>query len=253
MDQSKLRRADLFSGGVIILFGLWVVLQALQMPMKGSWGGVQNVWFVSPALFPLFVGAMIVLLGALLVRTAYRAVGRAGFAEVVRWIGSVEFVGYLGTAPVIRFYAMVVLFFSYVFLAIPRVDFFLASVLFVLAFITMFYFDDDGALRRLLFAYLAVSAMLFGFFAAGLAQHLDPFVPHAADWLTLGLLASYGVYAWRLARGNALLRRKYRVALVLAVAAPFTIGLAFKYLLLVPMPKEGLIALTLDALWYWDF
>ena len=34
------------------------------MPMKDTWGGVQNVWFVSPALFPLFVGAMIMLLGA---------------------------------------------------------------------------------------------------------------------------------------------------------------------------------------------
>jgi hypothetical protein len=32
-----------------------------------------------------------------------------------------------------------VLFFSFVFLNIPRIDFFLCSVLFLLAFITMFY------------------------------------------------------------------------------------------------------------------
>jgi hypothetical protein len=52
MEKEKLRKADIFSGGIISLFGLWVISQALKMPMKDSWGGVQNVWFVSPALFP---------------------------------------------------------------------------------------------------------------------------------------------------------------------------------------------------------
>ena len=74
MDTDKLRKADLFSGSIIVLFGLWVISQALKMPMKDSWGGVQNVWYVSPALFPLFVGAMIALLGVLLMRTALKTV-----------------------------------------------------------------------------------------------------------------------------------------------------------------------------------
>ena len=63
LENEKLRQADIFAGIVISLFGLWVISQAMQMPMKDSWGGVQNVWFVSPALFPLFVGGVIVLLG----------------------------------------------------------------------------------------------------------------------------------------------------------------------------------------------
>ncbi len=83
MDKGQLRKADIFSGGLIMLFGLWVISQALKMPMKDSWGGVQNVWFVSPALFPLFVGAMITLLGALLIRTALKTVGSAGLKEVL--------------------------------------------------------------------------------------------------------------------------------------------------------------------------
>jgi hypothetical protein len=103
----------------------------LKMPMKDSWGGVQNVWFVSPALFPLFVGVMIVLLGALLIRTAmpkksaFRPCKRAALARRPGLAGR-----YLKTAAVMRFYAMVVLLFSYVYLNIPRVDFFLCSVLF---------------------------------------------------------------------------------------------------------------------------
>ncbi|MCB2170659.1 MAG: hypothetical protein KQI78_23605, partial [Deltaproteobacteria bacterium] len=74
MDKEKLRKADIFSGSIIMLFGLWVISQALQMPMKDSYGGVQNVWYVSPALLPLFVGSMIALFGALLIRIALKTV-----------------------------------------------------------------------------------------------------------------------------------------------------------------------------------
>ena len=53
LEKEKLRKADIFSGLAIFLFGLFMVLMASEMPMKDSWGGVQNVWYVSPALFPL--------------------------------------------------------------------------------------------------------------------------------------------------------------------------------------------------------
>ncbi len=92
MEKEKLRKADIFSGGIIFLFGLWIVSQALKMPMKDSWGGVQNVWFVSPALFPLFVGAMIMLLGALLIRIAFREVGSKELKRVLRWLGSPDMI-----------------------------------------------------------------------------------------------------------------------------------------------------------------
>ena len=38
LKQENLRKADVYSGAAIFLFGLWVVLQALKMPMKDSWG-----------------------------------------------------------------------------------------------------------------------------------------------------------------------------------------------------------------------
>jgi hypothetical protein len=42
MEKDKLRKADIFSGAIISLFGLWIILQALKMPMKDSWGGVPS-------------------------------------------------------------------------------------------------------------------------------------------------------------------------------------------------------------------
>ncbi len=253
MDTDKLRRADLFSGSIIVLFGLWVIRQALKMPMKDSWGGVQNVWYVSPALFPLFVGAMIALLGLLLMRTALKTVGTAGLKATLHWLGSRDLGQYLKTPSSMRFYAMVVLLFSYVFVAIPRIDFFAASVFFLLPFISMFYFDEDALLKKLFVFYLAAAIGLLLFFILGIAAALKDTLPYAGDWLTLALMVTYGVYTWRTIRGIPRLRRKFRTSLALAVAAPFTIGPIFKYLLLVPMPTEGLIVAVMDAIFYWDF
>ena len=88
LEKDKLRKADIYSGAVISLFGLWIILQAVKMPMKDSWGGVQNVWYVSPAIFPLFVGCIIMLLGALLCRTALKMVGFKVFGQTVQWLMS---------------------------------------------------------------------------------------------------------------------------------------------------------------------
>jgi putative tricarboxylic transport membrane protein len=253
MDKDKLRKADIFSGGVIMLFGLWIVSQALQMPMKDSWGGVQNVWYVSPALFPLFVGAMIALLGAILVQKALKTVGRRGLMDVLHWLGSSNLVRYLKTPAVFRFYAMVVLFFSFVFLNIPRIDFFLCAILFLIVFITMFYFDDDTLLKKMLYFYLAGTMAFLIFFSFGLSEALEASLPYPGDWLTLAFIIIYCIYVWTLIRNVTPLRKKYRTALILAVAAPFTIGPIFKFFLLVPMPTEGMVVAVLDAIWYWDF
>ena len=164
MDKDKLRKADLFSGGIIFLLGLYIVAESLQMPMKDSWGGVQNVWYVSPAIFPLFVGAMIMLLGGFLVRVAFKSVGLKGLTDVTSFLFSPQLVLFLKQAQNIRFYAISTLLISFVFIMIPRVDFFLASILFLEVFIPMFYLDDDDLLKKMLVFYLGQMGLLGCFF-----------------------------------------------------------------------------------------
>lgn len=253
LEKEKLRKADIFSGGVICLFGLWVIRRALQMPMKDSWGGVQNVWFVSPALFPLIVGGMIAILGILLTRTALKSVGRDELVQTLRWLGSAQLIRFLKSAAEIRLYAIAVLFFSFVFLNLPRIDFLLCSVLFLAVFISMFHFDDDALLLKLFFFYLAGSVGMLVYFLLGLPGLLDGRVPYPNDWLTLMFIIGYQVYARRQIRHSPALRKKYRMSLLLAVVPPFVICPIFKYFLLVPMPTEGLVTATMDAIWYWDF
>jgi hypothetical protein len=253
LEKEKLRKADVYSGIVIFLFGAWIVWQASKMPMKDSWGGVQNVWFVSPALFPLFVGAMIMLLGFLLARTALKTIGMKAFGDTLQWLFSQNLLQFLNTVPVLRFYAITVLFLALVFLNISRIDFFLSAVLFLSVFITMFYFDEAVLLKKLFFFYLAGTVFFIFYFALGLEGLLSPVLPFAKDILTLVFILGYCLYAWRLIRSNPLLRKKYRTGLIVAVVSPFVVGVIFKYFLLVPMPAEGMVVALLDAIWYFDF
>ena len=253
MDKEKLRKADFFSGIIILLFGVWIVKQAFKMPMKDSWGGVQNVWFVSPALFPLFVGFVIIILGALLSRTAWKTVGREEIGAVIRWLLSKSNLEFLAGAPTLRFYAIITLFLSFVYLNIPRIDFFLASILFLSVFISMFYFDDDRVLRRLFFFYLAGILVFIVYFAAGMNSSLQNAVPCFGDGLALFFILAYCFYAWIQICNNASFRKKFRTGMIISVAAPVIVIPIFKYFLLVPMPYEGLAMAFLDWVWYLDF
>ena len=253
LKQENLRKADVYSGAAIFLFGLWVVLQALKMPMKDSWGGVQNVWYVSPAIFPLFVGCMIMLLGGLLCRTALKTIGIKAFADTARWLLSKALLQFLNSIPNLRFYAISVLLLSFVYLNIPRIDFFLSAVLFLVVFITSFYFDDAKLLKKLFFFYLAGVIGLILYFSIGLNEPLSRIVPFPSDILVLCFIVAYCVYAWMLIRNNSALRKKYRTAMIVAIASPFIVGMIFKYFLLVPMPAEGLVVTVMDYFWYLEF
>jgi len=253
MDKDKMRKADIYSGAAICLFGLWIILQALKMPMKDSWGGVQNVWYVSPAIFPLLVGCMIMLLGGLLCRTALKIVGFKAFGQTVRWLLSKALLQFFNSIPNLRFYTIVVLFLSFVFLMIPRIDFFLSAFLFLTVFITSFYFDDAMLLRKLFFFYLAGIIVLILYCAFGVDDPLSRIVPFPADILTTCFIISYSIYAWILVRTNPALRKKYRTAMIVAVVSPLVVGLIFKYFLLVPMPSEGLVVAITDYFWYLEF
>ena len=253
LEKEKLRKADVYSGGAIFLFGLWIVLQALKMPMKDSWGGVQNVWYVSPAIFPLFVGCMIMLLGGLLCRTALKRIGFQAFTETIRWLSSKALLQFLNTVTNLRFYSIVVLFLSFVYLNIPRIDFFLSAVLFLSVFITSFYFDDAGLLKKFFFFYLAGVLGLLIYFLFGFNKLLGRILPFPADFLAVFFIVSYCGYSWMLVRHNPVLRKKYKTAMIVSFASPLIVGTIFKYFLLVPMPAEGLVVAVLDYFWYLEF
>jgi riboflavin transporter FmnP len=120
-------------------------------------------------------------------------------------------------------------------------------------FITSFYFDVAEVLKKLFFFYLAGIIVLIIYFSIGLNEPLSRVVPFPADILALCFIVAYCVYAWRLIRNDVTLRKKYRTAMIVAIAAPFIVGMIFKYFLLVPMPAEGLVVAFMDYFWYLEF
>jgi hypothetical protein len=250
MNKDALRKADIFSGTAIFVFGIYIISQALQMPMKDSWGGVHNVWYVSPAIFPLFVGAMIALLGGLLVQTAIKQVGTTAIKQVGHYLLSTDFSAFLKQDDTIRFYAIITALLSFVFLFIPRVDFFLTAISFLLVCILFFYLDDARILRNLFVFYTGQMLIFFIFILSPLHGILTGFTPYPADILMLCFIISFVLFAHGLCKNDLVLKKKYSTGIIVAVSAPLIIGICFKYFLLVPMPFEGMVTALMDYVWY---
>lgn len=250
MEKDKLRKADIFSGAAIVLLGLFIISQAMGMPMTDSWGGVQNVWFVSPALFPLLVGGMLTFLGLLLISIAFKSVGGDGLRNVFSYLTSREVVSFLKRPLSVRFYGIVFNLLFFVFLMVPRVDFFPAAILFLLISFFMFYFGDHAHLQKIFAVAGLMSLLLLLFFVLGLDEKLTSLTPFAADWLVLFFIPTLCLVARSSVKETPELKIKYRRSIIIALVAPLTIGIIFKYFLLVPMPYEGLIVQLLDNIWY---
>ncbi len=250
MDKETLRKADIFSGSLILILGLCVVGGAMQMPMKDSWGGVQNVWFVSPALFPLLVGGMLAILGILLIITALKSVGLQGINNVFAFVFSAQCISFARQPLTVRFYGAIFNLIFFVFLLVPRVDFFPAAILFLLIFFFMFYLGDYDYLLKILAISLAFSIFLLLVVVLGLQHTFDAYFQFSIDWIVIAFIVALCGVAWISVRKQAELKRKFRLSLIIAFAAPLTIGIIFKYFLLVPMPCEGLIVQVLDSIWY---
>lgn len=250
MEKDQLRKADIFSGTLILILGLFIISQGLQMPMKDSWGGVQNVWFVSPALFPLFVGSTLSLLGGILISIAFKSVGMEGMKSVFSFLGSSEFRRFLQEKKTVRFYGVVFNLLVFVFLMIPRIDFFPAAILFLLSLFFMYYLGDHQQLKKV-FGFLLAAHLLLGvFLLLGLGDKVIPGVEFGGDCLVFCIIVALCVFTKLQIREQQELKRKFRLCLLIGFLAPMIVGIIFKYFLLVPMPFEGLVVQLLDAIWY---
>ena len=83
LKEADLRRSDLFSGSLISLTGVGVIVGASKMPMGGTYGGVDNPWYASPGAIPLFLGCLFCLFGLAVVLHGWRQGGARDFRKRV--------------------------------------------------------------------------------------------------------------------------------------------------------------------------
>jgi hypothetical protein len=235
MDKQELRKKDFVTSIILLGFSLWLILYTLlAIPMKDSWGGVMNVWYVSPGLFPLFVGLLLILMALVLGVNAVRE-GGAG-----KFLADLSRRGKALSEKNLRLLGILLVIAAYVYLNIPRVDFFLSTVVCLAVFISFFYFDKGGLLKKLFRFYLAGSALFLALFLSGADEKLTSSFSYSRDVLVLLFLFAYLFYCGALIRGDRLLQKKWRITLVMSLIPSLVLIPVFKFFLLVPLPVEGL-------------
>lgn len=244
METKKLRKADFITSIILLIFGLWILTEAFQMPMQGSYGGVKSVWYVSPAFLPLIIGFAIIVLGVVLLINSIRTGGAAGFIQ------SLKAVKLKLSDSTQRFLGILLAIIAFVYLYIPRVDFFVSIVLFLSFFIPAFFYDDMHTLRRLAAVYAGLSLLMIISFASPIAELMNGAFEFATDVIALLGAVGINVYAARLARRNDGNRKRYRIGLIVIIVTPLFLTPVFRFALLVPLPHEGGIVQLMQLVYY---
>lgn len=221
---------------LFIAFGIFVVIESTKMPLKASYGGVESHWYVSPALFPLFVGGMLLLLGLVLLGIAIKDGGmKALFTARRETKGVVMSVGALRTLTV----ALAIGSFIYVF--VPRIDFFIGISTFLFFLTTVFYPENDLIRKRLSYIFLIESAVFQLLALTGLWDMIYGFYVYTFDILAIFTFAAMVITAFRTAKSEGVDKRKIRTTLWLSLIVPAFLCPVFRYPLRTPLPHEGLI------------
>jgi len=244
MKKKELRRADFITSVLLLLFSVWIIMETLKMPMKDTFGGVQNVWYVSPALFPLIISILIMVLGGVLLIHSIKTGGAKYFLDnfSVRYKGLSE--------KNIRFIGILLALFSFVYLNIPRIDFFISVTLFLTYFISVFYFDDKDLLKKLTLFYFTGSIIFIILFVFGISKIINSYYEYFIDILALFFYLSYVIYNWINIKSSNIFKKRFIVSLIVSLIVPLILCPTFRYFLLIPLPKEGLIIQMMHNIYY---
>lgn len=244
LPKERLRRADILFSFLVVLAGAAIVINAMGFPRGAELSGVRNDWYVSPALMPYIIGTGLVLMGIALFFTGLKEAGTEGLREVLGSIGTLFTRRPAPGAGSLRFLAVTATVVLTVFLYMPRVDFVISAAFLLVALMSMFAFEDDALLRRLLVLYILLAAPMIAYFASGLGARFEKAFYYASDIPGGLFLALYILLAARTAgRGR---RGRFLRLVLIAFAVPLLLVPVFKYLLYIPFPREGGVVALMD-------
>jgi hypothetical protein len=234
MEKIELRKKDFITSLILIAFGIFMILYTITaIPMKDSWGGVMNVWFVSPGLFPVCIGLLIIIMGIVLCNRAIKDGGaRKFFQDLSRREKD-------SSGKTLRFLGILLVIVAYVYLYIPRIDYFLGTMFCLIVFISFFYLDRPDFLKKLFTFYLVGCLLFLIIFLLGIDKQLNERFVYLMDLLVFLFFLAYIAYCRILIRGNGILKKKFRLTLIMSIIPSLVLIPSFKYFLLVPFPVEG--------------
>jgi hypothetical protein len=245
MEDKKLRQYDFITALGLIIFSVWELLQAMKMPMKESYGGVQSDWYVSPALLPLFIGGGIFFLGSILLINSIKSGGAASFVKAVKDSKKMHL-----TTETMRILTVVLGLFSFIYLLIPNVDFFLSITLFLFFICTAFY-PDVEEFRRIMTLQFLIGMIVMAVIAfTGIDDLLKGILKYNVDILALFYIMYLNIFSRMKARKFEILPKKINQVTLVSLIVPLVLCPLFRYFLLVPLPVEGGIIKLMNLVYY---
>lgn len=229
-----MRKKDFITSLILIGFGIFMILYTITyVPMKDSFGGVMNVWYVSPGLFPICIGGLIIFMGIILCHRAVKDGGAKKFFE------DLSHQKKKSSGKTLRFLGILLVIVAYVYLFIPRVDYFLSTFLSLVVFISLFYLDRPDLLKKFFTFYFAGCLLFLIVFLMGIDKPLNERFLYFMDLLVFLFFLAYFTYCRILIHNDKILKKKLRITLIMSIVPSLVLIPSFKYFLLVPLPVEG--------------
>lgn len=236
MDKTKIRGTDLICGSLFLLLGIYILVAAFQMPLRGSFAGVINVWYVSPALFPIIIGIGMILLAIGILRHALKEGGIQQLKQIIEERKKTPILN----EKSIRFASILLPLLTMVYVNLTRMDFFFAVALFLSFTIPVFYYNSLPIMKKMLLLYSCAMALIFILAITQLDRIIKPHFFYFMDSIALILLVVLNVSTFRLVKKNAPeQRKKLRQLFLISYFTPILLTVMFRFFLRVPLPYEG--------------
>ena len=217
------------------------------MPLKDSYAGVQNTWYVSPALFPIIISLGMMLLAILILRHAIKNNGIQLLKSVWEKTRKTPLFDEKG----IRFASILVPLLTMVYVNLVRIDFYLIVAMFLSFTIPVFYFNSLKIMKKMLIIYSIAMGIILILALIGLDKMLELTFYYFMDSVSLVLLIAMNIILSRtIKREIPEQKKKWRQILLISYISPFVLIIMFKFLLRIPMPKEGAVTDLMAMVYY---
>lgn len=243
----EMRAGDLIIAVLFFLLGCFILILSLQMPLTGSYGGVESVWYVSPALCPIIIGVVIIFLSISVFTYAWKHDGMKLLIE--KWTARRK--EPLFNEDTLRFLSVLVPMFALVYVDVKRMDLLFSVFLYLVFTISVFYIDDSRIRKNTLAVYSI--CMVLNVILA-IVKFEDMFI-YSFD--VVGLIESVILVVTLLnnikkseVEDKKGMRKKVLTACLIGVLLPIFIEAVFRFGLRVPMPCEGSMMNLLYLIYY---
>jgi hypothetical protein len=131
------RKADIVVSILFIVFGVYIIYEAMQMP----WSRGRFAWYASPGLFPTVIGVLLILFSLRVFLVAFREGGHRNIARPLwQWI-----VGLPRNRGIHRVTFTIVWIGLYVFYGVGHYNYQIVSAIFLAVFIGVFWLSGAGS------------------------------------------------------------------------------------------------------------